>query len=375
MTTVAAEGPLAGLRVIDFTTIIAGPLCTRHLSDCGAEVIKVETAGGDHMRTTPPMRDGQSSYFGQLNAGKKSIVLDLKDAADHSRILSLIDTADIVVENYRPGVMRRLGLDYATLAARNPKLIYCAISGFGQSGPRAYEPAYAPMVHAGSGYDLAMMESQTEVNKPPKNGIFIADVLAASHAFGAIQTAIIGQLKHGKGCFVDVALMDCMINLLLIECQFAQFPQPEKRNFYGPSQAKDGFVIITPITQKNFEEMARAMGHEDWISDPRFATALARRDNWDALYEAMDSWTLQRSAKECEDILVAAGVPCSRYRQVSEAIADPQSIHRGVMADVEDSAGTFQVSMAPYRFDNAVVKPRGPAPALGAHNSYFFGSQ
>ena len=178
MTTVAAEGPLAGLRVIDFTTIIAGPLCTRHLSDCGAEVIKVETAGGDHMRTTPPMRDGQSSYFGQLNAGKKSIVLDLKDAADHSRILSLIDTADIVVENYRPGVMRRLGLDYATLAARNPKLIYCAISGFGQSGPRAHEPAYAPMVHAGSGYDLAMMESQTEVNNPPKNGIFIADVLA-----------------------------------------------------------------------------------------------------------------------------------------------------------------------------------------------------
>jgi crotonobetainyl-CoA:carnitine CoA-transferase CaiB-like acyl-CoA transferase len=336
-------------------------------------VIKVETAGGDHMRTTPPMRDGQSSYFGQLNAGKKSVVLDLKNPDDHARILSLIDSADILVENYRPGVMRRLKLDYATLVARNPKLIYCAISGFGQTGPRAHEPAYAPMVHAGSGYDLAMMDCQTEASKPPNNGIFIADVLAASHAFGAIQTGIIGQLKHGKGCFIDVALMDCMINLLLIECQFAQFPQQQKRNFYGPSQAKDGFVIITPITQKNFEEMARAMGHEEWISDPRFVTALARRDHWGELYAAMDSWTLQRSAKDCEDILVTAGVPCSRYRPIGEAIADPQTQHRGVMAEVEDSAGRFKVSMAPYRFDNAVVKPRGPAPDLGAHNQHFFG--
>ncbi|MBT3334262.1 MAG: CoA transferase, partial [Rhodospirillaceae bacterium] len=144
----SSKAPLAGIRVIDFTTVIAGPYCTRLLADCGAEVIKIETDVGDQIRHVPPISDGASSYFGHLNAGKKSIVLDLRSDAGLAAAKKLVATADVVVENFRPGVMGRLGLDYATLAAGHEDLIYCAISGFGQTGPRATEPAYAPVVQA-----------------------------------------------------------------------------------------------------------------------------------------------------------------------------------------------------------------------------------
>jgi CoA:oxalate CoA-transferase len=145
----------SGLRVLDFTTTIAGPHCTRLLADLGAEVIKIESPDGDMMRTRPPLRDGASSYFGLLNAGKKSVVLDLKDARAVEAARRLAGGVDILVENYRPGVMRRLGLDYARLGGANPRLIYCSISGYGQTGPSADLPAYAPVVHATSGFDLA----------------------------------------------------------------------------------------------------------------------------------------------------------------------------------------------------------------------------
>jgi len=149
----AATPPLAGLRVLDFTSMIAGPYCARLLADCGAEALKIEEPHGDHMRERPPLRNGHSAYFGHLNAGKKSIVLDLKDAGDHRRAIELAAASDVVLENFRPGVMARLRLDYGALCAIKPDLVYCSISGFGQSGPRAQQPAYAPIIHAASGFD------------------------------------------------------------------------------------------------------------------------------------------------------------------------------------------------------------------------------
>lgn len=359
---------LAGIRVVDFTSMIAGPYCTRLLADCGAEVLKVEEPHGDHMRSRPPLRDGHSAYFGHLNAGKKSVALDLKSAEGRAAAQQLVAASDVVVENFRPGVMKRLGLDHASLAVAKPDLIYCAISGFGQTGPRAGQPAYAPVVHAASGFDHTQFTYQDGQDKPAKTGIFVADVLAAVYAFGAIQTALIGRLRHGNGQFIDVALMDSMINLLVFECQEAQFPSKGRRPLYVPMRASDGFVIVAPVNQRNFEQLADAVGCPEWKADPRFATVAARTAHWDALMAAIETWTSPRPARQCEDQLMAAGVPCSRYLSVAEAMADPQLAARGSLATVNDGAGSFLVPNPPFRFGDGSVGVGSDVPALGADN-------
>ena len=365
---------MTGLRVVDFTTVIAGPYCTRLMADCGAEVIKVESDTGDFIRHAPPYSDGASSYFAHLNCGKKSVVLDLRSDEGRAAALALAASADVVVENFRPGVMQRLGLDYREMAADHPDLVYCSISGFGQTGPRASDPAYAPIIHASSGYDTAQLEYQDELTRPEKSGIFAADVLAAIYAFGAIQTALLGRERYGAGQFIDVAMMDSMINLMVYECQISQIPLERPRILYAPSQALDGFVIITPISQKNFQDMANAMGHPEWITDPRFETIAARREHWPAVMAAMESWTSQRQARDCEAVLQAAGVPCSRYRTITEAITDPQSVSRGLMVNVENAEGGFQVPNAPFQFADGTVGVVPVAPELGEHNEEIFSS-
>ncbi len=359
--------PLSGIRIVDFTAMIAGPYCTRLLADCGAEVIKVEPPGGDHMRRVPPQRGGHSSYFGHLNCGKRSVVLDLKSAPERLLARRLALSADVVVENFRPGVMAGLELGYRELSATRPDLIYCAISGFGQFGPRAQQPAYAPIVHAASGYDLAQLEYQDELTGPEKSGIFYADVLASVYGFGAIQTALIGKFRHGAGQFIDVALMDCMINLLIGECQAAQFPNERPRNLFLPTRASDGFVMVCPITVKNVESVARTMGHPEWLDDPRFDTVEARRAHWREWYDCIEAWTEQRTARECEDILMAGGVPCSRYRTVGEAMDDAQTQARGLFATVNDAGGPFKVSNPPFQFADGTIGAGAECPALGQH--------
>ena len=171
------DDALAGIRVLDFTSMIAGPYASRLMADLGAEVIKIEPPGGEDMRQRAPLRDGHSSYFGQLNAGKKSVILDLKNPHAIALIKRLVETADVLIENYRPGVIARMGLDYATLAAINPRLVYCSISGYGQSGPDADRPASAPIVHAASGFDRALMEYAGDRQQPAAGAVFIADLL------------------------------------------------------------------------------------------------------------------------------------------------------------------------------------------------------
>jgi CoA:oxalate CoA-transferase len=366
--------PLAGIRIVDFTSMIAGPYCTRLLADCGAEVIKIEEPHGDHMRTRPPLRDGHSTYFGHLNAGKKSLSLDLKSAEGREAARHLVASSDVVVENFRPGVMKRLGLDYAALSSAKPDLVYCSISGFGQTGPRAEQPAYAPVVHAASGFDHTQFTYQDGQERPAKTGIFVADVLAAVYAFGAIQTALIGRLRHGNGQFIDVALMDSMINLLVFECQEAQFPSKQRRPLYVPMRARDGFVIVAPVNQRNFEQLADAVGHPEWKAEPRFATVAARTTNWDALMAAVEAWTVLHPARDCEDTLMKAGVPCSRYLSVAEAMADSQLAARGSLATVADGAGSFLVPNPPFRFGDGSVGVGPDVPALGADNDAMLGS-
>ena len=248
---------LAGLRVLDFSIMLAGPYCARLCADMGADVLKIEPPEGDDMRQRAPLRDGQSAYFGQLNAGKRSLALDLKLPEAIALVRRLVGEADVLIENFRPGVMERLGLGQEAMRALNPKLVYCSISGYGQTGPAAERAAYAMIVHAASGFDRTLARYAGESDRPAPGAVFVADVLGAIFAYGAIQTALVQRARTGHGQHVDVALMDCMLNLLVYELQEAQFPVATPRPTYGPLRAADGDVLVVPITRAQLRRALR----------------------------------------------------------------------------------------------------------------------
>jgi crotonobetainyl-CoA:carnitine CoA-transferase CaiB-like acyl-CoA transferase len=359
-----------GLRVLDFSTTIAGPHCTRMLADMGAEVIKIESAEGDTMRTRPPLRNNFSTVFGQLNAGKKSLVLDLKSPDAIDVIRRLVAGADILVENFRPGVMRRLQLDYGSLHKLNPKLIYCSISGYGQTGPSAELPAYAPVIHAASGYDMAHLSYQPGRSRPDYCGIYHADVLAGVYAFGAISAALYQRRDSGSGQHIDVSMLESMLSLTLNEVQWLQFDvAPPSRPMYGPVETADGYVMVAIASEKTFQGLARAAGHPEWIEDPRFAKYADRRDHWKDLMDGVETWSRTLTTARCLAELNGFGVPSSAYRTVAEALRDPQLAHRGALAQVEDGGGTFKVMNLPFRMSGANVGAGKRAATLGEHTA------
>lgn len=362
--------PLHGLRVIDLTTTIAGPYCARLLADAGADVIKIEAPEGELTRTRPPIRNGASTSYGGLNAGKRSLVLDLKQEAAVNVVRRLAASADILVENFRPGVMQRFGLGHEGLLAANPRLIYCAISGFGQTGPSSQLAAYAPAIHASSGFDLAHMAYQPGRTMPDFCGIYIADVLSGTYAFGAIGAALHQRHATGRGQVIDVSMLEAMLNLTLGEVQGTQFtlPPPPPRHMFGPVATKDGYVLPAIASERTFQNAARAAGRLDWITDPRFEKYPDRRDNWAVLMEEMEAWSRTLPTKEVEAAFMQAGVPCSAYRTVAEALADPQLAHRQALAQVQDAGGSFKVMNAPFRLSGGPTAVRGFAAALGEHS-------
>jgi CoA:oxalate CoA-transferase len=360
---------LSGVRVLDFTTIVSGPYCTRLLADLGAEVIKIEPPEGDFIRTQPPIRAGKSAYFAHLNCGKKSIAMDLRQAGAIEVVQQLAAKSDVVVENSRPGVMRRLGLDYATLARLNPALVYCAISGFGQSGPWATRSAYAPMLHAASGFDLVNLSYQDGLERPLNTGIYVGDVLGGTYAFGAIQSALLARERTGRGDSIDLSMMDGVLSMLIYEFQEAQFPQTRRATRFQPTRAKDGFIMIAAVKPNNFEALARAIGHPELTTDSRFASAKGRSANWAAFMAKLDEWASTRTAVECEATLNEGGVPCSRYFTVREALAQPHLAHRGSFSVIDDGAGPLKVPNPAFKFGNADAAARNYVPALGADNA------
>src|SRR4051812_37144793 len=317
------NSPLDGVRVVDFTTTIAGPHCTRLLADLGAEIIKLETPeGGDMMRSRPPLRNGASTSFGQLNTGKKSVILDLKRPEALEIVRRLVATADVLVENFRPGVMQRFGLDYPALKAVKPDLVYCAISGYGQTGPSAELPAYAPVIHAASGFDLAHLAYQEPGRRPDYCGIFIADVVTGTYAFGAIMTALYRRQATGEGEVIDVSMLESMLSLTTSEIQLAQFEVPlPPRPIFGPVATGDGYVNLSVASERTFQSLAASCGREDWITDPRFALYPDLRNNWGQLIEELEVWSTARTSAEVQTIFDRHGVPASPYRTVKEAMA------------------------------------------------------
>ena len=361
-------GSFAGLRVLDFSTTIAGPHCTRMLADTGAEVIKIETAEGETMRTRPPVRNHCSTAFGQLNVGKNSVVLDLKSPAGVEAVRRLIASSDVLVENFRPGVMKRLKLDYDSVRALNPKLIYCSISGYGQTGPSAELPAYAPVIHAASGYEMAHLAYQPGRSRPDYCGIYHADVLTGVYAFGAIGAALYQRHATGRGQHIDVSMLESMLSLTLNELQWSQFEvKPTQRPMFGPIETTDGYVMVAVASEKTFQSLMQVIGRPEWVNDPRFARYADRRENWATLMEGVEAWSRSVSTAQCLAALNVEGVPSSPYRSVKQALADPQIAHRGALAEVEDGGGTFKVLNLPFRMSGAKVSAAKKMATLGEH--------
>lgn len=370
----SARKPLAGIRVLDFSMFMAGPYCTRYLADLGADVVKVEPPQGDNLRHSTPQREGCSSYFGHINVGKRSVVLDLKSRDGLAQARRLVQGADVVVENGRPGTMKRFGLDHAALCAADPHLVYCSISGWGQDGPGAARPAFAQTMHAAGGLDLAFAHYQDgDHRRPPNTGIFTADILAGLHAFSGVLAALYDRERTGHGQFVDVAMIDAMLNFLPYEVQEAQFPSRQRRPVYKPLRTRNGHVMLGLITQKNFDALFELMGRADLAADARFSAPRARASNWDALMTEIEDWTLRLATDDCIAAVTAAGIPGTPYRTVAEVMQDAQVAFRGSLSPVTDRAGHFLVANLPFRLSRADTRTGGRVAALGEHTHEVLG--
>ena len=366
------SGPLAGLRVLDFSIMMAGPYASRYLADLGADVVKIEAPEGDYIRTREPLRDGCSAYFGHLNAGKRSLCLDLKDPDSLAAVLAMVPKVDVLVENFRPGTMARLGLDWPRLQALNPRLVYCSISGFGQTGPDAHRPAYAQIVQAASGWELANAGYQAQEGdevRPASTATFVADVMGGLYAFSAILAALQQRHATGRGQHIDSTLMEGMLNLLPYEMQEAQFPARQRRHVYPPFRASDGWLMIAAVSPRNFEALLDAIDVPGWRDEPTLATDRARQQHWPAAMARIEAWTSQRTRAECERVIGGAGVPITAYATVREAQAGAQVAHRGSMAPVHDAAGVMRVPTLPFRFSDATVTVGPRVPGLGEHGA------
>ena len=272
------------------------------------------------------------------------------------------------MENFRPGVMRRLKLDYGALHELNPKLIYCSISGYGQTGPSAELPAYAPVIYAASGYDMAHLAYQPGRERPDYCGIYHADILTGVYAFGAISSALVQRQQTGQGQHIDVSMLESMLSLTLNEVQGAQFAiKPPQRPMFGPMETADGYVMVAIASEKTFQNLVTVAGRPEFIRDPRFAAYSDRRDHWGDLMEGVETWSRTLTSQQCLAALNKAGVPCSAYRSVAEAMADPQIAHRGVLADVADGGGAFKVLNMPFRMSGAEVSPGPRVADVGEH--------
>ena len=362
--------PLAGLKVVDFSMAYAGPICGRMMSDCGADVIKIEpTRFSDGVRSN-------SRIFTHFNAGKLGVQIDLSSPEGQQLAHELIDSADVVIENYRPGIMAKFGLDYASLKPQHPSLVYCSISGFGQTGPDAQRAAYAPIAHAASGYDVAHMGAQIHASppvlaRPQASGIMIADMLTGAYAFGAIQTALLGRVTSGLGDHIDVTMLESMMTLIPGHQQAAQVVDAPQMGGFLPITASDGYIMACVVSDKNFEGLCTALVRMDLHADARFDRA-SRIANVRYLVGEIEKWSATRTVVECETHFNRHGIPCSRYNSAADLFDEPQLQHRGAFTRNEDEAGEYFVQNLPFQFasmDNATTRH---APALGEHTDVVF---
>jgi crotonobetainyl-CoA:carnitine CoA-transferase CaiB-like acyl-CoA transferase len=378
-----ADRPLTGIRVLDLTNVLAGPYCTYHLMLLGADVIKVEAPGvGDLARRLGPDPDlnraGIGASFLAQNAGKKSVELDLKDPGDRTVFEDLLATADVLVENFRAGVLARLGYPWEVLRALNPGLVYCAISGFGQTGPLSSAPAYDQVIQGLSGM---MSITGTPETAPLRVGFPVCDTVGGLAAALAVTAAIAGRARHGQGCHLDVSMLESSVsamgwavsNYLIADVE----PQPmgDQNATAVPSgtfDTADGPLNIAANRQEQFETLCRLTGRADLLADPRFADPEARKRHRTELNDELTPPLRTRTAAEWETVLAAAGVPAARILTVPEALASEQLAHREFLAEIPPPAGmdrALRVAGSGVLVDGEPLRPTGPPPRLGEHNA------
>ncbi|MBQ1924718.1 MAG: CoA transferase [Proteobacteria bacterium] len=370
---------LEGIRVIDFSRILAGPFCTMMLADLGAEVIKIERPGkGDDSRAYGPFVNDESLYFMSVNRGKKSVTLNLKNPEALEFLLGLIDTADIVVENFKPGVMDHLGLGYESLSARNPRLIYCSCSGYGHSGPFALKPAYDLIIQGISGM---MSITGPDPEHPSKVGMSIADVDTGVFAALGCLAALYQREKTGRGQQVDIAMFEVLMAILenaatrtlntgkaptaignrhVTICPFASI------------RASDGFFNIAAGNDSLFAKLATALEDPELAADPRFATNDLRLQNWTALEQRLNDAASKKTIAEWCEILDKAGVPAGPLNDMTAALEHPQVEARHIVQTVEHpNAGPYRCVASAVRLSDSMRETYEPSPVLGADTAKY----
>jgi crotonobetainyl-CoA:carnitine CoA-transferase CaiB-like acyl-CoA transferase len=371
------RGPLLdGLTVLDFTRVLAGPYCTRLLADLGARVIKVERPGeGDEMRRgylqLDPERGDQSTYFIRINAGKLSVGIDLGHPDAAAVVFDLARMADVVVENFLPGVMAKHGFDYAAVAAVRPDVVYCSISGYGQTGPLSGAPAFAHLIGAISG----LMHLEQQGDPAPRPGYLqAADVLAGTHAFGAILAALWRRARTGTGARLDVSMLEALvaaedISFGAVLNGGAEFPGPRPGMIVHAIGGRY-LAVQTVGAPQLWARITGAMGRPDLVTDPRFATPPARREHWAELLPIVTGWLDGFATVEAAiETLRGARVPCAPVRSPSEVADHPHLAARGAFPGIpHPTRGAVRVTASPFHVDAAPVAPAGGAPyRVGEH--------
>ncbi|WP_276809402.1 CaiB/BaiF CoA transferase family protein [Castellaniella defragrans] len=376
--TAAQARPLEGIRVIDYSHFLAGPYLSRCLAALGAEVIKVERpTEGDAGRQHPFFIQGQSGYFLQQNMGKKGLCVNLKDARGRELMEKLVATADVFVENYRPGALARLGLGYEALSALNPGLVYCSVSAYGHTGPESHRAGFGLIAEARSGI-MAMIGSPGEA--PPLLRIALGDMVTGIHGVAAVNAALLGRIKSGRGQHIDLSLYDCLVSMHEYAGQCYTLSQgrvkPEQSGhdlpdstLYGVFAARDGCLVIAAQVDASWKRLAPLVGGAAFAADVRFHSAQGRNAHRQEILPVVRAWTGARTVAQCLAALDAVDVPCAKVQDIGEVLADPQIRARGmVVRQHHPVLGDVDLLNTPFRFSGCDTTLREPAPLMGQHN-------
>ncbi|HWJ99784.1 MAG TPA: CoA transferase [Xanthobacteraceae bacterium] len=373
----AQRKPLTGIKVLDFTRLFAGPFCTMLLGDLGADVVKVEAPEGDPIRYQgPPFYKNHAFSFLAANRNKRSVVIDMRSAEGKSLALELAQKADVIVENFRPGVMQRMGLGYETLAAKNSRLIFVSMSGFGASGPYSEKGAFDLTIQAEGGY----MSITGERNGTPiKLGTSAFDLVCGQYAMSAITTALFDRERTGKGQLIETSLFEGEITYLM-DAGMQYLTTGESKGKWGSEhaqlvpykafQAADGWVVIGAGVQNLFERFLQVIGRTDLVTDPRFADVKARVANRDEVHKILDAEVRRFKVAEIVEKLDAAKVPCSPINNMEQVFTHPQALHRGMVQKVEHADyGEVNVIGPAVKYGGFDIAADWSAPPLlGEHN-------
>jgi crotonobetainyl-CoA:carnitine CoA-transferase CaiB-like acyl-CoA transferase len=364
--------PLSGVRVLDFTRYLAGPFCTMLLADYGADVVRVESKKGRELRV--PGSDKDSYFFLSTNRNKRSITIDIKQQAGRELVLRMLPQFDVVVENFRPGVMDALGLGAAELTARHERLVYCSISGYGADGPYSKRPGFDQVAQGMSGF---MSLTGTAESGPTRAGIAIADLLGGIFAAHGIQLALIARARSGRGQVVNTSLLEAMVAVLSwgagMYFENGSAPGPAGQHHplaspYGRFRARGGYLNIAAGNDAMWQKLARALGHAEWIDDPRFARAAARIAARDELSALIEGVLEQHDVAHWVEVLNAAGVPTGPVLDIAQVFADPQVLARRMLVELPHAqVGTYKTTGLPIKLSQTPGAIDRAPPLLGEH--------